>query len=196
MVDSARLKKSAREYMAAHPGVKYQQALAIVRDQDLVPIAAASDTPVGPPPPVAATSRADGGDPAGPEAWLNALGGIPTADELAARWANSDTEQSLRVPIAMSVDDNFKFSDSPEPVWLDLAEAKLGGNGPHVLITGRTGSGRSVASEVLLTGLAALYSPDRLQFVLIGGGCTTRISIDLHSCPIPRPGSQIHQQIE
>lgn len=170
MVDSARLKKSAREYMAAHPGVKYQQALEIVRDQDLVPIAAASDTPAGPPPSVAATSQAGGGDPAGPEAWLNALGGTPTADELAARWANSDTEQSLRVPLGMSVDDNFKFSDSPEPVWLDLAEAQLGGNGPHVLITGRTGSGRSVASEVLLTGLAALYSPDRLQFVLIGGG--------------------------
>lgn len=130
MVDSARLKKSAREYMAAHPGVKYQQALEIVRDQDLVPIAAASDTPAGPPPPVAATSQAGGGDPAGPEAWLNALGGTPTADELAARWANSDTEQSLRVPLGMSVDDNFKFSDSPEPVWLDLAEAKLGGNGP------------------------------------------------------------------
>lgn len=170
MVDSARLKKSARDYMTAHPGVKYQQALEIVRGQDLVPIAESSDTPAGPPPPVAATSQAGGGDPAGPEAWLNALGGIPTADELAARWANSDTEQSLRVPVGMRVDDNFKFSDSSEPVWLDLAEAKLGGNGPHVLITGRTGSGRSVASEVLLTGLAALYSPDRLQFALIGGG--------------------------
>ncbi|WP_234809142.1 hypothetical protein [Mycobacteroides saopaulense] len=140
MVDSARLKKSAREYMAAHPGVKYQQALEIVRDQDLVPIAA-SDTPAGPPP-MSATALADGDDPAGPQAWLRALGGIPTANELAARWANSDTEQSLRVPIGMSVDDNFKFSDSPEPVWLDLAEAKLGGHGPHVLITGRTGSGR------------------------------------------------------
>lgn len=85
MVDSARLKKCAREYMAAHPGVKYQQALEIVRDQDLVPIAAASDTPAGPPPPVATTSHTDGGDPAGPQAWLRALGGIPTTEELAAR---------------------------------------------------------------------------------------------------------------
>ncbi|MEX3756974.1 FtsK/SpoIIIE domain-containing protein [Mycobacteroides abscessus] len=170
MVDSARLKKSAREYMAAHPGVKYQQALEIVRDQDLVPIAAASDTPAGPPPPVAATSQAGGGDPAGPEAWLNALGGIPTADELAARWAASLTSTSLQAPIGICVESDFTFGTAPEPVWVDLTEAQLGGHGPHVLITGRTGSGRSVASEVLLTGLAALYSPDRLQFVLIGGG--------------------------
>ncbi len=169
MVDSARLKKSAREYMAAHPGVKYQQALEIVRDQDLVPVAAVADTPAAPPPPVATTSYAGGSDPAGPEAWLRALGGIPTTDELAARWSNALTEQSLRAPVGVSVDGDFAFGAAPEPIWLDLAEAKLGGNGPHVLITGRTGSGKSGTSEGLLTGLAALYGPDRLQFVLIGG---------------------------
>lgn len=168
MVDSARLKKSAREYMAAHPGVKYQQALEIVRDQDLVPIAA-SDTPAGPPP-MSATALADGDDPAGPQAWLRALGGIPTTGELAARWAASLTSTSLQAPIGICVESDFTFGRAPEPVWVDLTEAQLGGHGPHVLITGRTGSGRSVASEVLLTGLAALYSPDRLQFVLIGGG--------------------------
>lgn len=168
MVDSARLKKSAREYMAAHPGVKYQQALEIVRDQDLVPVAAVADTPAAPPP-VATTFYAGGSDPAGPEAWLRALGGIPTTDELAARWSNALTEQSLRAPVGVSVDGDFAFGAAPEPIWLDLAEAKLGGNGPHVLITGRTGSGKSGTSEGLLTGLAALYGPDRLQFVLIGG---------------------------
>ncbi|CPW53168.1 FtsK/SpoIIIE domain-containing protein [Mycobacteroides abscessus] len=169
MVDSARLKKSAREYMAAHPGVKYQQALEIVRDQDLVPVAAVADTPAAPPPPVATTSYAGGSDPASPEAWLRALGGIPTTDQLAARWSNALTEQSLRAPVGVSVDGDFAFGAAPEPIWLDLAEAKLGGNGPHVLITGRTGSGKSGTSEGLLTGLAALYGPDRLQFVLIGG---------------------------
>lgn len=170
MVDSARLKKSAREYMAAHPGVKYQQALEIVRDQDLVPIAAVSDTPADPPPPLATTALADGGDPAGPEAWLRALGGIPTPDELASRWARSLTEQSLRAPVGVGVDGDFTFGQSPEPIWLNLAEANLGGNGPHFLLTGRTGSGKSDTGEGLLTGLAALYGPDRLQFVLIGSG--------------------------
>lgn len=170
MVDSARLKKSAREYMAAHPGVKYQQALEIVREQDLVPIAAASDAPAGPPPPLATTPLVDGGDPAGPEAWLRALGGIPTDDELASRWARSLTEQSLRAPVGVGVDGDFTCGQAPEQIWMNLAEANLGGNGPHFLITGRTGSGKSDTGEGLLTGLAALYGPDRLQFVLIGSG--------------------------
>jgi hypothetical protein len=39
----------------------------------------------------------------------------------------------------------------------------------HAMIAGQTGAGKSYLLHVLITGLAARYSPDELQFVLIDG---------------------------
>jgi S-DNA-T family DNA segregation ATPase FtsK/SpoIIIE len=53
------------------------------------------------------------------------------------------------------------------PVRLRLAEAAVGGHGPHGLLVGATGSGKSVALRTLVTGLAARHGPDRLALLLV-----------------------------
>ena len=59
---------------------------------------------------------------------------------------------------------------SGKPFYLDLHET---GHGPHGLIAGTTGSGKSELIQTLILSLALGYSPDQVAFVLIdykGGG--------------------------
>jgi S-DNA-T family DNA segregation ATPase FtsK/SpoIIIE len=51
-------------------------------------------------------------------------------------------------------------------VWLDLKEAAEGGMGPHGMMTGQTGSGKSEHLKALVLALAMLHPPDQLQFLL------------------------------
>ncbi len=51
------------------------------------------------------------------------------------------------------------------PVPLDLAEAALGGSGPHGLIVGATGSGKSEVLRALLAGLVTRRSPAEIAIV-------------------------------
>jgi S-DNA-T family DNA segregation ATPase FtsK/SpoIIIE len=57
------------------------------------------------------------------------------------------------------------------PLELDLVK-----DGPHTLIAGTTGAGKSEFLQTLLIGLAARYSPERVVFLLIdyGGGTATK----------------------
>jgi S-DNA-T family DNA segregation ATPase FtsK/SpoIIIE len=48
-------------------------------------------------------------------------------------------------------------------VW----ELDLGRDGPHVLVAGTTGAGKSELLTSLVAGLAATHPPDRLQFLLV-----------------------------
>ena len=72
----------------------------------------------------------------------------------------------LRVPIGVS--------ELGEPVQLDLKEAALDGMGPHGLVIGATGSGKSELLRTLVIALAATHSSESLNFVLIDfkGGAT------------------------
>ena len=54
-----------------------------------------------------------------------------------------------------------------EPIALDLKEAAQGGQGPHGLIVGATGSGKSELLRTLVAGLAVDQPPEDLSFVLI-----------------------------
>jgi S-DNA-T family DNA segregation ATPase FtsK/SpoIIIE len=65
----------------------------------------------------------------------------------------------LRVPVGVTPGGDL-------PV-LDLKEAAEGGIGPHGLVVGATGSGKSELLRTIVAGLAATHPPDQLGFVLV-----------------------------
>ena len=78
------------------------------------------------------------------------------------RWKNSQVTNSLAAPIGIDSNNNV--------LNLDLHEKK---HGPHGLIAGMTGSGKSETIITYILSLAVNYSPNEVQFVLIdykGGG--------------------------
>jgi S-DNA-T family DNA segregation ATPase FtsK/SpoIIIE len=82
------------------------------------------------------------------------------------RWKVPDDETLLRVPIGLTGDG--------EELTLDLKESAQGGIGPHGLVVGATGSGKSEFLRTLVTGLTMQHSPEVLSFVLVDfkGGAT------------------------
>lgn len=78
------------------------------------------------------------------------------------RWETSNIVNSLATPIGVDANGNL--------LNLDLHEKK---HGPHGLIAGMTGSGKSECIITYILSLAVNYSPNEVQFVLIdykGGG--------------------------
>jgi hypothetical protein len=138
MTDSARLKKLARQYMQAHPGVRYQQALAAVQST------------------LSSTAR----EPAERE-WLRLVGGVPNAGAMAARWSNTLASHHLRWPIGVEP----ILGDEPEAVWVDLVQPALGGDGSHLGLVG-WGADTGAVLETMVSSLAAWHGPERLQFAL------------------------------
>ncbi len=86
-------------------------------------------------------------------------------------WRQRSPRERLRVPIGVSA--------AGEPLALDLKEAAQGGIGPHGLIVGATGSGKSELLRTLVAGLALGHPPEELAFVLIdykGGSAFAELS--------------------
>ncbi|SEO71680.1 type VII secretion protein EccCa [Actinacidiphila rubida] len=81
-------------------------------------------------------------------------------------WRAPDDEALLRLPIG--------FTGDGAPLVLDLKESALGGIGPHGLVVGATGSGKSELLRTLVTGLSMTHAPEHLGFVLVDfkGGAT------------------------
>ena len=77
-----------------------------------------------------------------------------------------DPDEHLTVPIGVTEDGS--------PLLLDLREASAGGMGPHGMLIGATGSGKSELLRTLVLGLAARHHPDDLAMVLVDfkGGAT------------------------
>ena len=84
---------------------------------------------------------------------LNLLGAEPTPQSVEARWAQTRGTDDLRVPIGATAEG---------PLVLDLVA-----DGPHLLVGGTTGSGKSELLRSMVAGLALSADPDHLACVLI-----------------------------
>jgi DNA segregation ATPase FtsK/SpoIIIE, S-DNA-T family len=85
---------------------------------------------------------------------LSLLGiGEPEAGDLRRRWASSTGEIGLVARFALSEDG---------PLDIDLVS-----DGPHGLVAGTTGAGKSELLRSLVAALAAAHSPLRVNFVLV-----------------------------
>ncbi|MFC4564202.1 type VII secretion protein EccCa [Nocardiopsis mangrovi] len=81
-------------------------------------------------------------------------------------WHELRAGSRLRVPIGIE--------ENGAPLELDLKESALGGMGPHGMLIGATGSGKSELLRTLVLSLALTHSPETLNFVLVDfkGGAT------------------------
>ncbi|MGH1565690.1 type VII secretion protein EccCa [Mumia sp. DW29H23] len=81
-------------------------------------------------------------------------------------WQPRALRDLLRVPIGIS--------EQGTPVLLDLKESAHGGMGPHGLVVGATGSGKSEMLRTLVSSLLVGHGPDRLALMLVDfkGGAT------------------------
>ncbi|MCY3632701.1 MAG: FtsK/SpoIIIE domain-containing protein [bacterium] len=78
----------------------------------------------------------------------------PTLDEaVVERWRQNQGSDSLAAPIGV---------DEHGPLIADLVS-----DGPHALVGGTTGSGKSELLRTLVATLAATYSPELVNFVLV-----------------------------
>ena len=90
---------------------------------------------------------------------LEALGvgrgavGDVSSDQVGQIWARRSADDSLEVPLGLGPDG---------PVLVDLVA-----DGPHALVGGTTGAGKSEFLRSVVAGLAARHRPDDLVFVLI-----------------------------
>ncbi len=84
------------------------------------------------------------------------LFGIPDASalDIASLWAPRDRDDELRVPIGVTA--------TGEPLVFDLKDEAEGGMGPHGLMIGMTGSGKSQTLMSILLSLLTTHSADRL----------------------------------
>jgi len=79
--------------------------------------------------------------------------------QIAQTWRPREKADLLRVPIGMRADG--------EPLYLDVKESAEGGMGPHGLIIGATGSGKSELLRSIVTSLAITHDRETLNFMLV-----------------------------
>ncbi|MBU8808096.1 type VII secretion protein EccCa [Mycolicibacterium goodii] len=89
-------------------------------------------------------------------ATFTTLLGIPDASALdvASLWAPRPRDEELRVPIGVT--------STGEPLYFDLKDEAEGGMGPHGLMIGMTGSGKSQTLMSILLSLLTTHPADRL----------------------------------
>ncbi|MCU1392703.1 MAG: putative FtsK/SpoIIIE family protein [Ilumatobacteraceae bacterium] len=93
--------------------------------------------------------------------------GAIDSTRIADRWIADGTDPAARTPLGRDAD--------------GVVEVDLVRDGPHALMAGTTGAGKSELLRSLVIGLAALSSPEHVSFVLIDykGGATFDACVDL-----------------
>ncbi|MFC4868313.1 type VII secretion protein EccCa [Streptomonospora arabica] len=113
-------------------------------------------------------AAADGGDALHSTVGLGAVLGVPDVARLDPRstWRPRSAGDFLRVPIGVG--------PSGSTVLLDLKESAFGGMGPHGLVVGATGSGKSEMLRTLVASLVIGHPPEHLALLLVDfkGGAT------------------------
>ncbi|MGI4894509.1 MAG: type VII secretion protein EccCa [Janthinobacterium lividum] len=106
-----------------------------------------------------------------PLAAVNGLPGLLGIEDVGefdveTAWRPRRERDLLRVPLGVDADGRA--------IELDLKESAAGGYGPHGLVVGATGSGKSELLRTLVTGLLATHPPEDLAMVLVDykGGAT------------------------
>ncbi len=99
------------------------------------------------------------------------LGIMSTEDlDLTERWSNSKVYQSLAAPLGVK--------RKNQVVSLDISD-KAGAHGPHGLVAGTTGSGKSEILQSYILSMATLFHPYEVGFVIIdfkGGGMSNQFT--------------------
>ena len=83
---------------------------------------------------------------------------------LPERWGSSKVYESLAAPLGVK--------SKNQVVYLDISD-KAGAHGPHGLVAGTTGSGKSEVLQTYILSMATLFHPYEVGFVIIdfkGGG--------------------------
>ncbi len=107
------------------------------------------------------------GEITGPSDFMDLLGlGDVRTFEPNAAWRPRPARDRLRVPIGLG--------EGGSMIHLDIKESAQQGMGPHGLVIGATGSGKSEFLRTLVLGLAMTHSPEQLNMVLVDfkGGAT------------------------
>lgn len=111
---------------------------------------------------------ADASEPMVSDFELPTLLGIDDVDKWSPASSLREGLDRTRLRIPLGVDERG------HPVHLDIKEAAQGGMGPHGLLIGATGSGKSELLRTLVLGMAMTHSSETLNFVLVDfkGGAT------------------------
>ncbi|MFC7432197.1 MULTISPECIES: type VII secretion protein EccCa [unclassified Agrococcus] len=111
---------------------------------------------------------ADASEPMVSDFELPTLLGIDDVDQWRPEGFMREGLDRSRLRIPLGVDERG------HPVDLDVKEAAQGGMGPHGLLIGATGSGKSELLRTLVLGMAMTHSSETLNFVLVDfkGGAT------------------------
>ena len=115
----------------------------------------------------AGPSQSSPGEITGPTDLMDLLDlGDVHSFEPSVAWRHRPTRDRLRVPIGLG--------EGGATVHLDIKESAQQGMGPHGLVIGATGSGKSELLRTLVMGLTMTHSPEHLNLVLVDfkGGAT------------------------
>ncbi|OHU47206.1 hypothetical protein BKG82_26485 [Mycobacteroides chelonae] len=86
-------------------------------------------------------------------------------------WKANGVDSNFNSPIGFAHDGQKPLQ---EIVYLNFAEAAVGGTGPHGCVQGKTGSGKSFLLRGIVLMLCVLFGPDKLNLILLDfkGGAT------------------------